>query len=178
MNNLRDGAIIGSLIDELNRRRSFCGETHVQKGAYFLKELTGVAIDSAFSLYLYGPYSFDVHTLLNQLRAEDVLKMEPQEMGATWKPGERFALLARQYPKTIEAYRRHVAFVADRIASLRVVDLERFATALLVVREASARSSGERVQRLLELKPHIAASDARSAFATISDWLSEAAALQ
>lgn len=177
MNDLRDGAIIGSLISELNLRGSFCGETHVQKGSYFLKELAGVVLDSVFTLYLYGPYSFDVHTLLNQLRAEDVLKMEPREMGATWKPGERFALLGRQYPKTIASYRAHVAFVADRIAKLRVVDLERFATALLVVREAPSRSPDARVQRLLELKPHIVASDARSAFAMITAWLSEAASL-
>ena len=98
MTNLKEGAIIVSLIDALNRRGSFCGETHVQKGAYFLRELTGVPLQSPFTLYLYGPYSFRLHELLNQLWAEELVQLEPRAMGASWRPGERNHLLKETSP--------------------------------------------------------------------------------
>jgi len=78
-----------------------------------------------FKLYLYGPYSFDLHRLLNELHAEDVVELKPRSMGATWKPGERYPLLKRRYPRTIEGHRRQIDFVADRVARLGVMELER-----------------------------------------------------
>ena len=170
MTNLREGAIIVSLIDALNQRGSFCGETHVQKGAYFLRELLNVPLESSFTLYLYGPYSFPLHHLLNELHAEQLVALEPREMGASWRPGERYALLRQSYPTTLKRFRRQVEFVADKIAKLRVVDLEPLATALYVNRTERRTSLERRVSALRKVKRHLDESTARNAFETIDEW--------
>lgn len=174
MTNQREGAIIVSLIDALNDRGSFCGETHVQKGAFLLKELTGAPIDSLFTLYLQDLYSFQIHKLLNELRAEELVSIEPRRMGASWRPGERYHLLKRSYRLTIESARRQVDFVADRIARLETADLEPLATALYVSREKPSAAVEARVGSLREIKRSITETAAHTAVETVDTWLSEA----
>jgi hypothetical protein len=174
MTNLKEGAIIVSLIDALNQRGSFCGETHVQKGAYFLRELTGVPLESPFTLYLYGPYSFRLHELLNQLWAEELVKLEPQAMGASWRPGERYHLLKESFPTTLSQVQGQVAFVADRVARLGVVDLEPLATALFVTREHPSMTRDERARELRAIKTRVDDATARKAVDTIDAWQAEA----
>jgi hypothetical protein len=171
--NLREGAIIVSLIDALNQRGSFCGETHVQKGAYFLRELTGVPLESPFTLYLYGPYSFSLHELLNQLRAEELVQLEPRAMGASWRPGERYHLLKKTFPTTLSRVQRQVEFVADKVARLGVVDLEPLATALYVTRAQPSQPRDERARALRAIKTRVDDAAARQAVDTIDAWLGE-----
>jgi len=174
MTNLKEGAIIVSLIDALNQRGSFCGETHVQKGAYFLRELAGVPLESPFTLYLYGPYSFRLHELLNQLRAEELVKLEPKPMGASWRPGDRYALLRSTFPATLSKVERPVEFVADRVARLGVLELEPLATALYVTTTNGELSREERAQELRAIKTRLDEATARSAVETIDQWQVEA----
>lgn len=174
MTNLREGAIIVSLIDALNQRGSFCGETHVQKGAYFLRELTGVPLESPFTLYLYGPYSFRLHELLNELRAEELLKLEPKPMGASWRPGDRYSLLERTFPTTLSKVRGPVRFVADRVAKLGVLELEPLATALYVERANPTLDREARARELRAIKKRLDEVTAKKAVETIESWQDEA----
>ena len=176
MTNLKEGAIIVSLIDALNQRGSFCGETHVQKGAYFLRELTGVPLESLFTLYLFGPYSFQLHELLNQLRAEELVQLEPRAMGASWRPGERYHLLKQNFPTTLSHVQRRVDFVADKVAKLGVVDLEPLATALYVTRSQPSLPRDERAHALRAIKTRVDDAAARKAVETIDAWQAEARA--
>lgn len=57
---LREAAVIATLIDRVARMGRFCGETLVQKSVFFLKELFHVPVSAAFQLYYYGPFSFDL----------------------------------------------------------------------------------------------------------------------
>lgn len=170
MTNLREGAIVVSLIDALSQRGSFCGETHVQKGTYLLRELTGVPLESSFTLYLYGPYSFGLHALLNELRSEELIKLEPRAMGSTWRPGDRFELLKSRFPRTIDRARAQIEYVADKIAKLTVVELEPLATALWIARTKTGMSRSERANVLHKIKPHIDAAEARTSVDTVEAW--------
>ncbi len=62
MNQHENAAVVVELVEQLGRRNSWCGATHLQKTAYFLRELTSVPLDFDFVLYKHGPFSFDVQS--------------------------------------------------------------------------------------------------------------------
>jgi uncharacterized protein YwgA len=80
---LREAAVIATLIDRVNRTGRFCGETLVQKSVFFLKELFGVPVSAAFQLCYYGPFSFDLREQLQGMQADDFVKVKPHQFGAT-----------------------------------------------------------------------------------------------
>ncbi len=173
MTNLREGAIVVSLVDALNTRGSFCGETHIQKASYFLKQLVAVPMESSFTFYLYGPYSFELHALLNELRAEDLLELESREMGATWRAGKRYGLLQERFAGNIQRFHDQISYVADKVANLNVFDLERYATALWVSRTRQDLSREKRAELIHTLKPRIEIGSARKALETVEVWEDE-----
>ena len=59
MDRVRNGVVITKLIETLRERGSWCGETHVQKAAFFLQELMEVPMRFNFILYKHGPFSFE-----------------------------------------------------------------------------------------------------------------------
>ena len=61
-------ALLAELIEKLQENGSWCGETHVQKCAYFLEDLLGVPVGCEFVLYKHGPYSFDLHDALIEMK--------------------------------------------------------------------------------------------------------------
>ena len=69
MNRLQRAAVVVSLVKALEKNGSWCGDTHVQKGTFILQELLHVPLEFAFSLYKYGPYSFDLNDELAAFRA-------------------------------------------------------------------------------------------------------------
>src|SRR5438552_4067608 len=79
-----DGVLI-ELIEVLGKNGSWCGETHIQKSAYFLSRLEHDSIRFNFVLYKHGPFSFDLRDELTALRARSFLRLE-----ATFPYGSRF----------------------------------------------------------------------------------------
>ena len=53
-------AVLLSLVGEMINKGSWCGETHIQKAAYFLQVLLEVPLEFDFILYKHGPFSFDL----------------------------------------------------------------------------------------------------------------------
>ena len=163
MKRLQRDAILVCLIDGLKQCHSWCGETHIQKSTYFLQELLGVPLEFSFILYKHGPYSFDLANELTSMRADDILKLCPQEppYGPRILPGEASELLRRSFPKTIGRYRGEVEFLAREIGPKGVADLERLGTALYVTLDPETPKDEEtRAAVIHELKPHIALDDA------------------
>jgi len=128
------------------------------------------------TLYLYGPYSFRLHELLNQLWAEELVQLEPRAMGASWRPGERYHLLKENFPTTLSRVQPQVDFVAVRVAKLRVVDLEPLATALYVTRAQPSLPRDERARALRTIKTRVDDTAARKAVDTIDVCQAEARA--
>ncbi|HXH41501.1 MAG TPA: hypothetical protein VNN08_22930 [Thermoanaerobaculia bacterium] len=56
---LREAAIIATIIDRVGMANRFCGETLLQKSAFFLKDLFGIPL-APVPLCHYGPFSFDL----------------------------------------------------------------------------------------------------------------------
>jgi len=165
MKRLQRDSVLISLIEALTTKGSWCGETHIQKTAYFLQELLGVPLGFEFILYKHGPYSFDLSDTLAQMEADFMIKPIPMTpYGPSLTLGETGSLLKERFPKTIANYKDAVNFVAATLADKNVGELERVATAMYVTREVGAKTgSKERAARIHELKPHVSIEQALEA---------------
>ena len=76
LNDLQLKAVVTSLVEKMQDRDGWCGETHIQKTAYFLKGLMCVPLGYDFIVYKHGPYSFDLHDDLMAMKANRFLKTE------------------------------------------------------------------------------------------------------
>lgn len=153
-----------TLIDALRAKGSWCGETHIQKAAFFLKTLTGVPIDFDFILYKHGPYSFDLHDELSVMRAFGLVDLE-----VSYPYGPRIANtkmgknLVERFSKMPVQYQRQIDFIAEHLGDKGVVELERLATAYYVTLSHQDDGQEARVRAIIELKPHISQENARKA---------------
>jgi uncharacterized protein YwgA len=173
---LREAAIIATLIDRVAATGRFCGETLVQKSVFFLKELFHVPLSAGFQLYYYGPFSFELRDQLQGMQADDFVKVKPHQYGAMFVASERYVLLQRQFPKTIEKYGREIQFVTEQLATRGVGQLEPLATALFLTREHPEASVEDRARELNVIKPHVDLPLAIQSVKQIDTWIEQYAA--
>jgi len=76
-NKLKRYAVVTLLVEKLNKHGSWCGETHIQKAMYFLKELFPEIVDYSFMLYKYGPFSFELRDDIGIMVTEGILDVVP-----------------------------------------------------------------------------------------------------
>jgi len=170
---LRDFAILGTIVGRVETTGRFCGETLLQKSAYFLKEMFGAPISAAFRIYYYGPFSFDLRDTLGTMEALDVVRTAPHEWGANYKVGPRFPQVEQQFHSTLERLEPHITWVEHELVPLGVKDLEPLATALFLRREKANASVDELAGRLHEIKPHVSVETARAAIGKVERWIAE-----
>jgi len=176
MKRLQRDAVILSIVENLRSKGSWCGETHIQKTVYFVQELLGVPLEFDFVLYKHGPYSFDLSDELIAMRADYLLKLQPQPYpyGPSFVQGKSSQLIKKRYPKTLEKYNPMVKFVADKLGGKNVAELERLATALYVTREINTDNNIEsRAQCIHKLKPHVSLDEARDAVSVVDTFITE-----
>lgn len=169
MTRLQRAAIIIDLIENLHTNRSWCGETHVQKAAYFLQHLLGVPLEFDFILYKHGPFSFDLSDELTAMRGDMLLTLKLQDpYGPSILIGQGGERIRDLYPKTIAKYSKKVRFVANELGAKNVAELERLATALYVTLGNGQDGTVEsRVENLVKLKPHILHDQAQEAVSAV-----------
>ena len=165
MQHYENAAIVVELVRQLRARDSWCGATHLQKTSYFLKHLTGVPLDFDFILYKHGPFSFDLQDEVAYLTAYDLLDLKSNgpRYGASLVEGGRAELLRKEYGYKAEEYQPQIRFVANRLASKGVVDLEKLGTALWVTENTEAETPEARAREMIACKPHIDFADALAA---------------
>jgi uncharacterized protein YwgA len=165
MKNLQRAAILIGLFKYLRQQGSWCGETHLQKAAFFLQEAAHVPMDLPFVLYKHGPYSFELHDQINMLLSNGALKLEPQPYpyGPSIIVTNRGEQLLQRFPKTLHRYEDPIQSVAKHLGNAGVLELERLATALYVVNSNPRARIEELVEQLCGLKPHISGIDALEA---------------
>lgn len=148
----RQAAILAALVDSICSANHSCGETLLQKSAYFMKELFDVALSDPFRIHYYGPFSFQLRDRLASMEADDIVRARPRELGVTYETGDRYSQLQWRFQGDIAAAAAAISFVTDRLAPLGVKQLEPLATALFVTREASDATVEDRAKRLCEIK--------------------------
>lgn len=176
MNRLQGDVVILSLIDNLKKKGSWCGETHIQKATYFLQELFNIPLGFEFILYKHGPFSFDLSDELTAMRADMLIRLQPQPRpyGPSLVPSNSSKLLTKHFPETLKKYDSNIQFVANKFRDRGVAELERLATALYVTLEINPDGSPDlRAQCITELKPHVNMEEARAAVKEMDEIISE-----
>ena len=179
MDRLRNAALLTRLIEGLCSTGEWCGETHVQKTAFFVQELLGVPLEFQFILYKHGPFSFGLRDELTALRADGLLELDPRPYGAQLVPTKQCEYIQGLYPKTMAKYEGSIAFVVEKLGGKRVVELERLGTAFFVTnRLKEGKSVFVRANKVTELKPHITTEKARDAVGEVDRIAIAAAEIQ
>jgi hypothetical protein len=158
-------AILTLLNREMLKNGSWCGETHIQKAAFFLQDLLGVDAGFDFILYRHGPFSFDLRDELSSMQADDLLELAVRRegYGPTYIPTPFSEIFLERFPKTTSRYVKQIKFIAEELSDKNVAELERLATAFFIAHREGIRQVGRQAQRLVDLKPHISLQEARSA---------------
>lgn len=163
MASLHQYAVILALAHSLYEKGSWCGETHLQKAMYFLHEFSKSNINVEFTLYKHGPYSFDFHDQLGELRNLGLITHEYiPPYGPRHKVTARGEWLIDNQKETIKEYFCSLNLVAECLGGKNVKELEKLSTALFVWRENPKASIEDRAKRLSEIKPHIAVDEAET----------------
>src|SRR5260221_4023756 len=168
---LRDSAILGRVGKRVEATNHFCGETLLQKSAYFLKEMFGAPISAPFRIYYYGPFSFDLRDTLVMMEVLDIAQTAPHEWGATYKIGKRYEQVERQFHRTLERVEPGIDWGLRELAPLGVKDLEPLATAPFLRRENAKASLDDLAQRPHQIKPHVSVDAARRAIPPVEPWM-------
>jgi len=172
MERLQKASILLRLNRELREAGSWAGETHMQKATFFLQELLALPLNFDFVLYKHGPFSFDLRDELTFMRAQGFLQLEPQyPYGPTLTAGPKSELLSTCYQRTAEEYSGQLYFIARKLGSKTVAELERLATALYIRHRDP--NCNDIAGRLTKLKPHIGLPDAQSADAEVLQIIQE-----
>lgn len=176
MKRMAQVALLLSLVEKLHENHSWCGETHIQKATYFLKEMLNVELDYNFILYKHGPYSFDLSDELGRLRADGQVKVISQfPYGPSILPSSSWESLKSKFPKTLTKYGKEINFIGSWLGDKRVSELEKLATALYVMKEGGSDAAIRALaKRIVELKPHINPSEAEEALREVEDRKEEA----
>jgi hypothetical protein len=174
MDRLRRAALLTRLIEQLWQNGSWCGETHVQKAALFLQNLMHVPLGFDFILYKHGPFSFDLRGELTSLRADELVKLEPQRgYGPRIATTDRSKYIQGLYSKTLAKYDGSISFVAQKLGRRGVADLERLATAFYVTDNFGELSIEERAMKLTAVKPHIDRDEAIEAIIEVDQMVEQ-----
>ena len=176
----RDAVLI-KLIEAMQARKSWCGETHVQKATFLLQEMAGVQTGFNFILYKHGPFSFDLRDELAAMRADGFLALHMQNppYGPSIVPEQHAGTLTKRFPKTLRRHKKSIEFIADKLGDQRVVELERLATAFFVSQKLGPKQPEEAcAQRINKLKPHISLTEALDAVREVNNWHKKARELQ
>jgi len=177
MDRLRRAALLIRLMEKLREKGSWCGETHVQKAVLFLQDLLRVPLGFQFTLYKHGPFSFDLRDELTSMRADELLRLEPQQppYGPRIAATPRTERIKNLFRKTLSDYDASINFVAERLGAKGVADLEGLATALYVTQHSGGCwSLDQRSRQITEIKPHISYEDARSATEEVDCYIRQA----
>lgn len=168
-------AVILELVERLRDAGSWCGETHVQKSSYFLKEQLGIPLGYDFILYKHGPFSFELRDALTEMRADRFIQLERHDpYGPSLARADRAALLKAQRSDKLNDFREKIDFVAKRIGVHSVAKLEKLATALFVQRRFQDETT-DLIEEILKLKPHLQRADAEWALRELEDLTREVA---
>ncbi|BBO89777.1 hypothetical protein [Desulfosarcina ovata] len=167
-------AVLLALIDSLREEGSWCGETHIQKAAFFLKKLTKVPIDFDFILYKHGPFSFDLSDELSVMKTYGLLELVSKyPYGPKLVRTGNGEALCNRSTKTIARYGKQIGFLSDKLGGKGVVDLERLATAYYVTLKTPDDGPEERAKAIVKLKPHISLDSAKQAVLEVDGFIAE-----
>lgn len=179
MNRLAQDALLIGLARRLEEQGSWCGETHIQKAAYLLRELFDLPLGFDFILYKHGPFSFGLRDELSTIYGDKLLMREPQDppYGPRVRVTNRGLELEQRFQRTMERHGSQLDWLAQRLGNRGVIELERLATALWVTRHSDTDASvHERAVAVNQVKPHVSTAAAAAAVEEVDALIADSQA--
>ena len=163
-------ALVAKLVEGMEQKLQWAGETHIQKALYFLHSMLNVPCLYNFVLYKHGPYSFDLHDDLGKMRAHLVLEIEPRRpYGPSFRLGHLGENSILKVEESVSRYFSQIGFVVENLGGMDVRILERYATALYVKRDKKESDPKSLGKAIIARKPHISEDDAQKAVGWVND---------
>jgi hypothetical protein len=168
----RDWAILGRIVERVEGQKRFCGDTLLQKSAYFPQgDIRGADL-TPFRIYYYGPFSFDLRETLSTMEGL-VVQTVPHEWEATYRIGRRYGQVRDRFAKTMQRLEPAIDWVMRELAPLGVKELEPLATGLFLKQEQPHATDETLATRLHVIKPHVSVDAARFALQKVGGWMAE-----
>ena len=163
--------LIARLIGRMRKHGSWSGATHVQKSVFFLNQLLKVDVPFNFVLHYHGPFSRDLHEVLNWLEQYGEVGVEARgEYGPRYYlTYEGMELAEKQGDNT-----DRIEWVSELIAPKSVTELEPVSTALFLKMQRPERSDSDTAAEINRLKPHISVPAAVHAIRELDELRSRA----
>lgn len=162
-------SFLNSMILAMQKNKSWCGETHIQKNVYLLKELFNEKVGFDFILYKHGPYSFELKDALQELIAiEDLTLTSNGNYGPSY-----FVLESSECIKDDEKLINEIEYVARITGTQKVSSLEKMSTALFVIKNYSELDDDKKAEKFHKLKPHISVEAALEAINDMNEIIEE-----
>lgn len=156
MDRLKKAALISEMLDRITAKGSWAGETHLQKCLFFLQEMRDVPTGYFFQIYKYGPYSFDLHDEIIQLRGDRIVSLVPRsKYGSSLKNSRRSLQFRKHFPKTLKKYSDDMDFIAEHFGNLNATELGKLATAYYFILQDKTSSDEEIAEKVNKAKPYI-----------------------
>ncbi len=167
---LEQHALVAYLVKQMRQSGGWAGETHIQKSLFFLKSMMGLPFSYDYVLYKHGPYSFDLHDDIGQMRANMILDIEIRgHYGPSFCPGRLAERLIGKFSPAFQKYGPPIDYIADSLSQCDTRSLERSATALYVAKELPDSDQVAQSRRINDLKPHISTEAASEALMFVED---------
>ena len=168
-------AFVLNLMTALSEEESWCGETHIQKCFYLLQEALDVPTAFTFVLYKHGPYSFDLHDLLGEIRSAMMIEREvrPAPYGPTLRLSSSGNNWLKRNSQFTSRHQEEIGLVAQRYGEKGVAKLERIGTAMYVTLEHNDAPPSWRANEVTSLKPHVKFEDALEAVQDVDELLGD-----
>ena len=166
-NDFRLAALLRELMNALLAHGSWCGETHIQKSAFFVQEVGRINLGVAFTLYKFGPFSFELRDELANMRSQGFIDLQPKP---PYGPGLRpshFSEWLDRVGLVTDDERNRIGVVAAFVGNSNVLDLERLATALYAIRTRPADGMEAQAALVHDVKPHVSIEEARGAVSMV-----------
>lgn len=173
-------AVLLDVIKKLRAKGSWCGETHIQKAAFVLQQISKSKLGYKFVIYKHGPYSFELRDELTAMKASEIVELTfPQQgYGPSIKPTKFGEKLYEVNRDEIGKYAKISDFVADWFRSKDVRYLEKVATAFFITSKHPREPVSSRAKRLVTLKPHVDLVGAEEAVRIVDEKRLEARTLE
>mgnify|MGYP000138560975 CR=1 FL=1 len=152
--------IFAYLVSKLNEKTEQVGKTTIQKMMYFLKR-KGL-VDYEYTLYHYGPYSFEVEGELIRLESTGIIDV-------SWDPDRGYFIrLAEGYDlaELETGVKEAIDFLVEKFGQKRARDLSLIATVLYFY---GRLSESEIIETVKSLKPQFSELEVRKALEVVKE---------
>lgn len=164
-------AAIALAVDAMSNHSSSVGRTHIHKFLFLAESWFRGMPSHEFTLYRYGPYSFDLDAELQALRSVGAIRADadPNGYGARYSVDGDQIELARTRGQLPEETTLGFERIAEWLATKPVRALEAVATAEFVRQARPTADDEVIVERVIELKPHLGSGEVQEALDEIQN---------